>query len=186
MSHKSSPSEAEHKGKAVEAVLAGMSASVAVAIEITNLSTYTLENPTYVSPHGVVDYPPHTEIKPGEKRACGFRKHTVGLKGCLGVLRYAIRDTERCLDIFFSSPYACIVYDRTVAVQLENVGKIYVGASNRLLEEIDHSRDKPYDFDKKKAGNSAATVTNSTMNLAVTATMIDDYRSIIRVQLMGL
>ncbi|CAN0286608.1 unnamed protein product [Lampetra planeri] len=185
MSHKSSPSKAEYKGKTVEAILAGMPTSVAVAIEITNLSTYTLEHPTYVTSHGVLDYSLETEIKPGEKRACGFRKHKVGVKGCLGVLRYAIRDTERCLDIFFSSPYACIVYDRMVGIQLENMGKTYVRASNRLLEEMDHSRDKPYDFDKKKAGDSPATVTNSAMNLAVTATMLDEHRSIIRVQLTG-
>ncbi|XP_078474037.1 uncharacterized protein LOC144735514 [Lampetra planeri] len=183
MCKESSPRKAEYKGKTVDAILAGMPTSVTTAIEITNLSTYTLENPTFALNLGVVEYAPHAEIKPGEKRSCGFHKYWIGIKGCLGVLRYAIRDTEMCLDIFFSCPYAGFIYDRTVGIQLENVGNVYVGASRRLLEEIDNCQSLIKNFNKKKATDAVAKVRNDAMNLEVTATMRDEWKSIIHVQL---
>ncbi|XP_061435434.1 uncharacterized protein LOC133360657 [Lethenteron reissneri] len=180
----SSQRKAEYKGKDVTAIQAGMPTSVTDAIEITNLSTYTLENPTFALKCGVVEYAPHAEIKPDEKCACGFQKYWIGIQGCLGVLRYAIRDTGTCLDIFFSCPYAGFLYDRTVGIQLENVGNVYVGASRRLLEEIDNRQSSITNFDKKKATDVVAKVSNGAMNLEVTATMLDEWKSIIYVQLI--
>ncbi|XP_061435613.1 uncharacterized protein LOC133360765 [Lethenteron reissneri] len=172
-----------YKGKTVEAILAGMSTNIKVAIEISNKSKYTLHKQSCFLDAGVEEYSPHSEIISGEKRACGFRKLNMSLKGCYGVLRYCIKDNSKCLDIMFSNPYSSGVFSREVAIQLQDLANV-AAPSARLLTEMYNSKVTEDTFDKKGAGDSNAVVEDKKeLNIKVTANMQDSAESIVRIEL---
>ncbi|XP_032834310.1 uncharacterized protein LOC116956647 isoform X1 [Petromyzon marinus] len=172
-----------YKGKTVEAILAGMSTSIKVAIEISNKSKYTLHKQSCFVDSGVEEYSPHSEISPGEKRACGFCKFNMSLKGCYGVLRYCIKDNRKCLDIMFRNPYSSVVFSRKVAIQLQDLANVSA-PSDRLLAEMYNSKVTEGMFDKNGAGDSDAVVEDKReLNVKVTANMQNSAESIVRVEL---
>ncbi|XP_078474723.1 uncharacterized protein LOC144735990 [Lampetra planeri] len=175
----------ESKGVDVEAVIAGTPTSCKVAVEISNFSGRTLHAPVWYLVSGTMEYSIPSEIFPHEKRACGFRKAKAGFFGCTGILIYRIKDSDKCLCLMFSNPFT-VAYSREFAISLQDW--VPQNTPEMLYEEMmkRNQKNEGTTFVKSMARGSDLTAQCSSTALKVKAKMLDDWASIVWLEVMDL
>ncbi|XP_060701162.1 DELTA-thalatoxin-Avl1a-like [Hemiscyllium ocellatum] len=164
--------------KSVESVLETIDSARCVAVEITNKSSYPLTEPVTYHYSGRLSSPPSPSINPGESGICVFIKTPYTACGTVGVLTYKFSNTQISLLVSnpydyskYSIEYALYVPDRTIATD----NNLYTQMYNELTESPN--------FTKTSLGKGNASLNIRRGNVVISATMSNEKKAIVKVDI---
>uniref|UniRef100_A0A803JFU0 Uncharacterized protein n=2 Tax=Xenopus tropicalis TaxID=8364 RepID=A0A803JFU0_XENTR len=152
-----------------------------VGIEISNKTkSVTLSSPSTYCGSGHVHSPPPPTIAPNATDCCVFVKNGLMARGSVGVLTYQCSESST-IAILFSNPFDYNLYNIQFGVWLtDHIRK----ADDTLYNEMYNNRQHSSEFKCADVKKHAQALEVSRGNLKVSATMSNDYKAILKLEIL--
>ncbi|KAM4650433.1 uncharacterized protein O3C94_013201 [Discoglossus pictus] len=165
--------------KSIAEVLVQVKAGRCVGIEIFNkTNSITLSSPSTFCESGYVFCPPTPTISPGSMESCVFVKTPNTACGSVGVLVYHFSTSS--LAIMFSNPFDYNLHNTTFAIWINNE---ICYANSQIFNDLYYNKPLSSSFQRIQLKSETQTLKVSNDNLVVSATMSNDYKAILKVEI---
>ncbi|KAM4703088.1 DELTA-actitoxin-Ucs1a-like [Rhinophrynus dorsalis] len=166
--------------KSIAELLNQVDSTRCVGIEISNKSeSVTLSSPSTFCGSGYVCCPPAPTISPGTVENCVFVKTPHAARGSVGVLKYHLSN-ERTIVIMFSNPYDYNLYYTTFGIWITDSQCI---ANSDLFNDLYYYKQECDSFKRIEVKRETNALEIKKENLCVSATMSNDHKAILKVDI---
>nr|XP_032834321.1 uncharacterized protein LOC116956659 [Petromyzon marinus] len=162
-----------------ELMLRALETERKVVVKVTNASRRTLSEPRVFMKSGYCQFKSDESIKPNKHALYGFRKMTVDIKGCHGILGLRFQGTDEYFVLLFKNPY--LHKRKLFSLSMENHPGV-CDIDLRKLQEMSREEvrvDGRFAF--SYAGSNCLTVRSRVLQVQVNAAMSASDESVVRV-----